>query len=391
MSSAFVDHATALLRERSVADAPQILLKQALDADLPAGVKRYILAEVVSFLENDLRHLPQFSRLHPDAPGNTRLRAAFLRSLAGAYEMSRDQFLELLREAVAFTESYLTRPQWTLESFLFEEEQEITAEAMVSRLGYCADYLYFGRILEEVSARRNTTRLSRTEFRTLVSRIDARVVEQHSPREFAMLAKPLFDFLLLKEAGLDDPIPLGPILLFLEDKRLKILKEYVESICRLREASTLSLREFGELAEGLASSGKPGSAELSVEERIPAEETGLSAKPIPAELSPGGTKIPGETQPRKPVAGEGAGILPDLRTMIGEKQRQRFIRHVFNRDQAYFFGVLATLNTLRTWDEAAAYLRQVYSINRLDPFSGIVVEFTDLVQQRFSGTKGKPR
>lgn len=391
MSSAFVDHATALLCGRSIADAPQILLKQALDADMPAGVKRYILAEVVSFLENDLRHLPQFGRLHPDAPGNARLRAAFLRSLAGAYEMSRDQFLELLREAVAFTESYLTRPQWTLESFLFEEEQEITVEAMPDRLGYCADYAYFGRILEEVLTRRGTAHLSRTEFRTLVSRIDVRIVEQHSPRELAMLVKPLFDFLLLKEAGLDDPVPLGPILLFLEDKNLEILKEYVESICRLREESTISLRQFGELVEGLASSGGPESPEPPAEERLPAGGEGSSAKQVPEEPLPGGTKIAEEKPPQETAAGVGAGPLPDLRTLIGEKQRQRFIRHVFNRDQAYFSGVLATLNRLHTWDEAAAYLRQVYSINRLDPFSEIVVEFTDLVQQRFTGAKGISR
>ncbi len=391
MSSAFVDHATAQLCGRSIADAHQILLKQVLDADMPAGVRRYILAEVVSFLENDLRHLPQFGRLHPDAPGNTRLRTAFLRSLAGAYEMTRDQFLELLREAVAFTESYLTRPQWTLESFLFEEEQEIAVGSMFSRLDYCADYAYFGRVLEEILARRGAAYLTRTEFRTLVSRIDARIVEQHSPREFAMLAKPLFNFLLLKEAGPDDPVPLGPVLLFLEDKRLTILKEYVESICRLREESTLSLRQFGELAEDLASSGKPGSPEPSTEERLPAGEEGSPTTHVPPEPSPDGTKTSTEEPRKGPAAGKSAGSLPDLRTLIGEKQRQRFIRHVFSRDQAYFSGVLATLNTLHTWDEAAAYLRQVYSINRLDPFNGIVVEFTDLVQQRFGGAKGTSR
>lgn len=391
MSSPFVDHATALLCARSIADAHQILLKQALDAEMPAGVKRYILAEVVSFLENDLRHLPQFGRLHPDAPGNARLRAAFLRSLAGAYEMSRDQFLELLREAAAFTVSYLTRPQWTLESFLFEEEQEIPVGTLLARLDYCADYGYFGRILEKILARRGDAHLTRTEFRTLVSRIDAGVVEQHSPRELAMLAKPLFDFLLLKEAGPDDPAPLGPVLLFLEDKKLTILKEYVENICRLRGDSTLSLRQFGELIEGLASSGKPGSGETPEEERLPTDEEGSSARQAQTGPSPGVTMTSREKRPTEPAAVGGGGSLPDLRTLIGEKQRQRFIRHVFNRDQAYFSGVLATLNALHTWDEAAAYLKQVYSINRLDPFSGIVVEFTDFVQQRFGGARGTSR
>lgn len=380
MSSPSVDYAVAHLRERSIQDAPQILLKQALDADMPAGVRHYILASVVSFLDGDLRHLPQFSRLNPDAPGNVRLRMAFLRSLAGAYEMSRDQFLELLREAVAFTESYLTRPQWTLESFLFEEEQVIDIETMVNRLGYCADYAYLGRILEMTLARRHATQLTRADFRTLVSRIDHQIVEEHSPHEFAMLAKPLADFLLLKDAGPDDPLPLTPLLTFLDDKKLRILKEYVESICRLRDTATLSLRQFAQLIEDLESANK---TEKNPAENPPAAGEQPTAD-LPAEdTAPDHEPPAGEELPRK-TAGGGTASLPDLRKLIGEKQRQRFIRHVFNRDQAYFFGVLATLNTLHTWDEAAAYLKQVYSINRLDPFSDTVVEFTDLVQRRFS-------
>ncbi len=385
MSSATVDRTVALLRDRSIADAPQILLKQALDADMPAGVKRYLLAEVVSFLEDDLRHLPQFGHLHPDAPGSARLRTAFLRSLAGAYEMSRDQFLELLREAVAFTESYLSRPQWTLESFLFEEEQDIDLGTMHARLEYCADYAYFGRILEHILARRRATRITRSDFRTLVSRIDDQILQQHTPREFALLAKPLFNFLLLKDAEPDEPIPLGPVLAFADDKKLTILKEYIESICRLRNATTLSLRQLGQLVEDLESVKEAGSEEKPADENPPPADEPPDQGPHPAEPPLPGARASGTLSPPDMPDGNGTATLPDLRLLIGEKKRQRFIRHVFNKDQAYFFGVLATLNSLHTWDEAAAYLKQVYSINRLDPFSESVVEFTDLVEQRFSG------
>ncbi len=384
MSSPFVDHAVAVLRDRTIADAPRILLRQALDADMPAGVKHYLLAEVVSFLENDLRHLPQFARLHPDAPGSARLRMAFLRSLARAYELSRDQFLELLREAVAFTESYLTRPQWTLESFLFEEEQEIDIGTIHTRLGYCAEYAYFGRILEEILTKRHAARVTRGDFRTLVSRIDDQILQQHSPREFALLTRPLFDFQLLKKAEPDDPVSLGPILAFIDDKKLKILKEYVESICRLRDATTLSLRQFGQLVEDLETAKEVGTAEKHLNENPPPGGEAAVPESAPEDSTPPSGETKGKESAPDSAGRERGGTLPDLRSLIGEKQRQRFIRHVFNKDQAYFFGVLATLNTLRTWDEAAAYLKQVYSINRLDPFSETVVEFTDLVQHRFS-------
>jgi hypothetical protein len=376
MPSSCVDRIAALLRDRSIASGDQILLKQALNADMPSGVKGYLLAEVVSFLEGDLRHMPQFGRLHPDAPGIAHLRMAFLRSLAGAYELPREEFLDLLHEAVAFTESYLTRPQWTLDSFLFEEEEKIDLETMHRRLEYCTDYAYFGRILDKLLARRGATQVGREDFRTLLAHIDDRVITEHSPREFAMLAKPLFDFLLVKDAGPDDVIPLEPVLMFLDDKKLKVIKEYVQSICRLRNTQDISLNQFRQLLEDLESAREGDTAEQKIpEEQLPKRPLQESAKTN--EVVP--DEKPADAEPAPEIA------LPDLRNLIGEKQRQKFIRHVFNKDQAFYFGVIATLNTLHTWDEAAAYLKQVYTINRLDPFSGVVVEFTDLVQQRFSG------
>ncbi len=380
MSSPFVDTALTLLRDRSIGDAPQILLKQALHASMPAGVKRYLLTDVVSLLDNDLRRLSHFRHLHPDAPGSAHLRLTFLQNLAGGYQMSRDQYLTLLREAIAFTESYLTRPQWTLESFLFEEEQEVSLEFLQARLAYCADYPYFGRLLEEILARRRTTRLTRADFRTLVARIDDQIIQQHSPQELAQLVRPLFDFFLLKEAGPDEPVPLAPLLQFFEDKKLHVLKEYVQSICRLRESTALSMRELRRLIEGLESTGKEQNG-----------GTGNIASPAPE----GAPEAVAPAAPGQPDAGSTQHAeqepLPDLRTLIGEKQRQRFVRHVFNRDQAYFSGVIATLNSFHSWDEAAAYLKKVYAINRLDPFNENVVEFTDLVQQRFTNETETPR
>jgi hypothetical protein len=381
MSTPSVEQAFAVLRDRTIADSQQILLKQVLDASMPPGVKRYLLAEVVSLLARDLDTLPHFGRLHPDAPGIADLRLAFLRSLAGGYDITRDEYLTLLKEAVAFTESYLTRPRWTLESFLFEDQQEISLETLQTRFAYCADYGYLGRVLEEILLRRNATGVSRADFRTLLARIDYQVVQQHSPAEFAMLAKPLFDFLLLKDAGLDELVPLAPILEFLEDKKLTIVREYVESISRLREMKGLSLRQLRQLMEDLASAGREGDTE-----KKPAGEPAATAAPVTANTAPAPPATEAEHPPPLPPERPGPEALPNLRSLIGEKQRQRFIRHVFNKDQAYFFGVIATLNTLRTWEEAATYLKQVYVINRLDPFDAPVVEFTDIVQQRFAGT-----
>jgi hypothetical protein len=249
---------------------------------------------------------------------------------------------------------------------------------MRRRLEYCTDYAYFGRILEKVLTRRGTTRVAREDLQILLTRIDDHIVAEHSPGEFASLTKPLFDFLLLKDAGPDDVIPLEPVLTFLDDKKLKVMKEYVQSICRLRNTQEISLHQLRQLVEDLASARGEDAAGNPPEKQT--TENPSPGSPPTRDVAPGGTTAEGDSPPES--------ALPDLRNLIGEKQRQRFIRHVFNKDQAYYAGVLATLNTLQTWDEAADYLKQVYTINRLDPFSGVVVEFTDLVQQRFSGEAG---
>jgi hypothetical protein len=44
------------------------------------------------------------------------------------------------------------------------------------------------------------------------------------------------------------------------------------------------------------------------------------------------------------------------------------------------------LNAFQSWKEASAYLTRVYEVNRLDPFAEDVIEFTDLIQSRYSGT-----
>ncbi|HXX64632.1 MAG TPA: hypothetical protein VEO56_12625, partial [Bacteroidota bacterium] len=116
--------------------------------------------------------------------------------------------------------------------------------------------------------------------------IDDQIVKQHNARELALLAKPIFDFLLLRDTPPDVAIPIKPVLVFFEDKKMKILREYIESICRIRERSTITLDELTALVEDLYlghSESAPAEPpkEIALEQQAPAE----APQEAPAELS----------------------------------------------------------------------------------------------------------
>jgi hypothetical protein len=400
-----------ILIDRTIGQRDSITLRDAFAAEMPRGVRAFLQAEAAGWLERDLRTMPRFGRLNIDTPGVDHLLKTLLHTMAGGCVLSREEYLAALNEAVLFVENYLCRPQWTLETFLYQNAPRLNRDAVLGRLEFLADYAYFPRVLERVLRTGKRIELTAEDFRTLVARIDDEVVRQHNPRELAFLTRPIFDFFLLHTAGDDEAIPLKPLLIFFDDKKMKILTEYLESICRLRGASTITLNDLLRLLEdlyiGKGEEGTPPEASAPLpwsdgksaasltEGGAPSGQSadlpsaGESAEPSePSGIEPG--EPPVASAPSTGAEPETAQQLSDLTGLINPDQRGRFIRRVFRKDQAYYYGVIATLNTMRTWKEAASYLKQVYDINRLDPFAPDVVEFTDTVQKRFAAEDETP-
>jgi hypothetical protein len=385
MTETQVEQTVATLRDRSIGASPSIILREALDAQIPRGVRRYIIARVAAWLAEDFKHSPRFVKMNFAGGGDAELTATFSREIAAGVELKRKEFLDLLKEAVIFTERYLTRPRWTLVQILSDESQTVSLRDLHSRLAFCADYAYFERLLENVIARRSTKEISVEELTSLVHRIDDQVVQQHAAGELALLAKPIFDLLLLHDAGPDESIPLSAVLTFFEDKNMKILKEYIESICRIRKSTTITLTSLALLIEKLGTSGEGGAAEASgLKGFTPSTENDQTAAGQIAETVQPGTPEPVQVPSVGEVRAGGDPSHPDIRSFMTESQQHRFIRRVFSKDESLFSSVVAALNSMDSWGEASSYLAGIYRRNRLDPFAEDVVEFTDLVQRRFS-------
>jgi hypothetical protein len=193
------DSILATLRARTIGDREAILLREILVADIPRGIKTYMQAETVRWLETELFASPRFSRVDRQAPGVRRHGRAFIASMSALYSFPREEYISLLENAVHFLENYLCRPQWTIENFVFESGGSMSAQDVVAKLDCTVDYAYFRTLVQKLLKRRGTMDITAEEFRSILIRIDDQIVKQHNARELALLAKPIFDFLLLRD------------------------------------------------------------------------------------------------------------------------------------------------------------------------------------------------
>lgn len=419
-----LEELTRAFAERTIADRPAIRLNEVIAASLPRTVTTYLQAEVLRSLEQDLHGGPSLSRIDLESPGIRQLATSFARSMSYAYSFDRETYLQALDDAVHFAANYLFRPRWTLEQFLFEDQPTTTLAALEARLTSVSEYSYLAEILLRILRRRGTREITVEEARTLIARIDDQVVQQHSPRELAHLARPIFTFMLKGEDAADRQIPVEPLLLFFEDKKMSFLRDYLDGIVGIRKVPGLSLADLTTLIEDLytADSHVPGTPERDTPP--PATELPVTPESVPTDLDdtppqpflplqvepgpeepavelPADEETPDEPSPVPPASPAPppatanpalsltfAGMMesrraPGLEEAITDQQRKRFIKKIFHRDADYYQTVIAALEEMTDWEQAAAYLQEFYRTNELDPFSGDVVAFTDIVQKHF--------
>ncbi len=428
------DTILATLLVRTIGDREAILLREITAADIPRGIKTYMQAETVRWLETELFASPKFSRVDRHASDVRRHGRAFIASMSALYRFPRDEYISLLENAIHFLENYLCRPQWTIEHFVFESAGIMSAQDVVAKLGCTVDYAYFRTLIQKILQRRGTRDITAEEFRTMLIRIDDQIVKQHNARELALLAKPIFDFLLLRDTPPDVSIPLKPILVFFEDKKMNILRDYIESICRIRQRTEITLDELTTLVEDLylggadaptpppavaqteaqpADAAGGGSGEEAPESEalfsadelqedepeigiqppsifdfVTEEPDGRDDRPLQDEPPPRPERprIP-ESYERLFAGSEPPAGLTDLRELIQGHFRSRFVRRLFDRDEERYEELISSLNDSATWRDASRLLNTLYMSNGLDPFDPDVVEFTDAIHRRYLGAE----
>ena len=252
MNAANSDMLLETLIARTIGEESVLAMSVLLAAPVPSGVLRYMRAEIFNRLAEDLSHAPHFSRVAPPSAGPDAIRDALLTHAAGQYIFPREEFLGMLENAARFTENYLCRPRWTLSSFLFLDQPAITTEMLLRKLEYISDYAYLPQLLRRIVTHSGKQVITSHECIAHITRIDDAVIREHTPRERALLTKPIFQFFLLSSDIENKPIALRALLLFLEDKQFGPLREYCEGVWQIRGKSEITMAEFVALHEDFA-------------------------------------------------------------------------------------------------------------------------------------------
>jgi hypothetical protein len=401
------------LVNRTIGARETITLQEALAADMPRGVKAYLRAEVFRWIQRDFNAGPSLKNVDRTVIGVEKLARHFLRTLADNYTFQRGEFLAMLDNAVHFLENYLCRPQWTMASFLYQNSTTATPAEIIAKLDYFDDYAYLPTLVERSLLQRIHDPVEFEDFKTLLTKIDDQVVRQHSAHELSTLTKPIFDFLLLCDAPDNLPVPVKPLLVFLDDKKMKVMRERVEDLCRFRKADHLTLGQLSEIFEELYlgdATAKHQEHDIQTRNEEPPAETKPEGRPEPA--PPDNQQSLFEEKAQTPPTGHGtpadreqknislsltfAGLhdrpaprppvkeLPDLNATIPAELSERVIKSAFMNDTQYYSTVITALNNLQTWEEASGYIGQLCEINGLDPSSPELREFSAAVQRRYS-------
>jgi hypothetical protein len=424
---------------KTIGDRTSITLRDVLASDVPRGIKAYLRADIIRALREDLDAAPTFAAVDRTAPGTQRMVRALVNGIAESYTFTRERYRSHLENAVHFLGNYLCRPQWTLESLVFGEGDRVPVRLVRERFEYVAEYGYFRLLIDKVIQQRRWTDVRRDDFRHLLALVDDRVLKEHNPRELALLAKPLYDFLLMRDSPPDARIPLKPVLVFFEDKKMKILRDYVEDICRIRERTDITLDELTALIEDLylgrsedhaksppAATPAPAAPPPAPAAEVPAETPKTQLVDAPADERTAAPPAPvtepfrkddfgilelfNPTEPAEPTvppdappgdrhhaalsltfAGIADGTrpagLPTIRSLISDHLRTRFVKHLFDRDEEEYEAALDALDAAPTWKHATGILNDLYRSHALDPFEADVVTFTDTVHRRYTGAE----
>ena len=75
--------------------------------------------------------------------------------------------------------------------------------------------------------------------------------------------------------------------------------------------------------------------------------------------------------------------LEDLNQVIGRKQRKKFIKKMFGKNEQQYLQFIELLNNTPTWKQASVAIDEMFYQTGINPYSKIALEFSDTVYNRY--------
>jgi len=364
------------VRQATIGDAKAIGLREIFESNIPASVKVFFRAEVESMLDAERKPETRSGRFKYDLPEITMLQEQISALLIHNFIFQKDDFETTLDKCVHFMLNYLCRPQWTLNSFLFEESGRASSSQILKKLRYCRDYSYFPDILRKYFGQRGVGEITLEEGRNLIARIDAEVVKGHTSTELAQITVPLFEFIAYarshKLSATPRTIPTRALIYFFEDKKMSSLCERLSREREVNNVKEMSFHQLANMLEKVRTGDEHASLFDENSEPLPAgDDSALDLPVMPGVSESISVARQASTEPPKP--------LPPVFSLEEERS---IIKYVFHQNEEAFRAAMTEALTAAAWDEAALTIDHYFLMNDVEPFTKEAILFTNRLQNR---------
>lgn len=148
-----------------------------------------------------------------------------------------EEVKRLIHQAVTFNVNFLSRPQWTLKKFVYDNEESRSAEEIRLFMGYTYFYEYYRQIVEKYVEKKNILSLSFSDFNERLRILSRELMKSQSSILLSDAMQSMADFINIGETQ-KSKLPVGIVETFLKDLSLSELvfkvKKFLSSDPKMR-------------------------------------------------------------------------------------------------------------------------------------------------------------
>ncbi len=399
----------------------QIPLNYLLTCQIPDSIKHFFDQEVEIWIREESHKISSSERFDYEMPEVQMLLDKIFDILKQNATFYMTQFNRLLERAIKLEANYLIRPHQTLTQFLFKDSFIITTIEVYDMLKYFDKFQYYKDALTEYFNIKYLREISQTQFEELITGIDRQVFAKNPVETVLQTIKiinnfineglssptdvmtPRMLFMIFKDRNLDDYARLmdrelkagTPEISISQLEQILRTNKSLQELQEVQQSEAVTLEEIADIEEA-----KP---EVEVETISVSEQVEMPVEEAVEEVEEEEEETvfvpPEETQPvemtaeeRQSAAEQLANVvgekmkgdkLEDLNTLISQKQRKKFIKKIFRKQERQFQEFIALLNGTPTWKNASILIDSFFYQQGVNPYSREALEFSDLVYNRY--------
>jgi len=346
----------------------------------------------------------------------------------------------VMETAVADILEELVKPREFIPEALFSVDDELSQNTLLKRLDTVVVYKYLTKVIPRYMEKKGVDRLSKTQCRRLVAKVDDKVIEKYTPLNWAQLLDPLFVLnegevdtellrLFFKDKGREklaekfdhqpDAINRNEMIEMLSTSQMEIEETDDERISEqntMREDRNKGTEEYvsdadetplyASFAKETEEDDVEAEKHLNATGGEPEKDEGDEIDEVPIwkkfaeeqESKEYEQGISAEEDQSDPGHEDDSEVIIDL-TDSGVDEQQRYerfkkvlshnqeyyIKEIFGGDDLAYDNALHDLAGFDSWRKASRYLEnEIFKRNMVDIFSETAVDLTDNLQQLFT-------